>query len=171
MEKMTLYSRVAELEKWEELFESCIDEETGEIIDSDTLEVLKQDLEIQIIDKSSSVVKHHKNRETLINQVSDEIKRLQAFKKSLENKQKRFDNYIIWCMNKLGKNKIDTPNGVIKLSNSSGVVITNKDLIPAKFLIPKQEFKEDLKAIRKAIESGEIVEGAIIEERINLNIK
>lgn len=171
MEKMTLYSRVAELEKWEELFESCIDEETGEIIDTDVLEVLKNDLEKQIVEKSSDVVKYHKNRDGLINQVSDEIKRLQAFKKALTSRQENFEKYILYCMEKLGKNKIETANGTIKITKSQGVKITDYEKVPAKYIVMKQEFKEDLRAIAKAIKSGEIVDGAILEDRKNISIK
>lgn len=171
MKKMTLYSRVAELEKWEELFESCIDEETGEIIDTDALEELKNDLEKQIVEKSSDVVKYHKNRDGLINQVSDEIKRLQAFKKALTNRQKNFEKYIIYCMDKLGKDKIETPNGVIKITDSEGVVIIDKEKVPAQYVTVKQEFKEDLRAISKAIKSGTKVPGAVLEKRKNISIK
>lgn len=171
MEKMTLYSRVVELEKWEELFESCIDEETGEIIDNDVLEELKNDLEKQIIEKSSDVVKYHKNREGLINQIDEEVKRLNAFKKSLKSRQENFDKYIIYCMDKLGKDKIETPNGVIKITDSEGVVIVDKEKVPAQFVTVKQEFKEDLRAISKAIKSGTKVPGAIIEKRKNISVK
>lgn len=169
--KVTLYSRVQELEKWEELFESCIDEETGEIIDTDVLEVLKNDLEKQIVEKSSDVVKYHKNREGLIKQIDEEVKRLNAFKKSLKSRQDKFENYIIYCMEKLGKDKIETPNGVIKITDSEGVVIIDKEKVPAQYVTVKQEFKEDLRAISKAIKSGTKVPGAILEKRKNLSIK
>lgn len=171
MEKMTLYSRVVELEKWEELFESCIDEETGEIIDADVLEELKNDLEKQIIEKSSDVVKYHKNREGLINQIDEEVKRLNAFKKSLKSRQENFDKYIIYCMDKLGKDKIETPNGVIKITDSEGVVIVDKEKVPAQYVTVKQEFTEDKRAIKKAIKSGTKVPGAIIEKRKNISVK
>lgn len=169
--KVTLYSRVEELEKWEELFDSCIDDETGEIKDYDVLEKLKAELEVQIVEKSSDVVKYHKNREGLINQVSDEIKRLQTFKKVLTKRQENFENYILYCMTKLGKDKIETPNGTIKITKSQGVVIVDKDKIPAQYITVKQEFKEDLVAIKKAIKSGEVIDGAILEDRRNINIK
>lgn len=171
MEKMTLYSRVAELEKWEELFESCIDEETGEIIDTDVLEELKNDLEKQIVDKSSDVVKYYKNREGLISQIDEEVKRLNAFKKSLKSRQENFEKYVIYCMDKLGKDKIETPNGVIKITDSKGVVIVDKEKVPAQYVTVKQEFTEDKRAIKKAIESGTKVPGAIIEKRKNISVK
>lgn len=171
MEKMTLYSRVAELEKWEELFDSCIDEETGEIIDTDVLEELKNDLEKQIVEKSSDVVKYHKNREGLINQIDEEVKRLNAFKKSLKSRQENFEKYIIYCMDKLGKDKIETPNGVIKITDSEGVVIVDKEKVPAQYVTVKQEFTEDKRAIKKAIKSGTKVPGAIIEKRKNISVK
>lgn len=171
MEKMTLYSRVEELEKWEELFNSCIDEETGEIIDTDVLEELKNDLEKQIVEKSSDVVKYHKNREGLISQIDEEVKRLNAFKKSLKSRQENFEKYIIYCMDKLGKDKIETPNGVIKITDSEGVVIVDKEKVPAQYVTVKQEFTEDKRAIKKAIKSGTKVPGAIIEKRKNISIK
>lgn len=168
--KVTLYSRITELEKWEELFESCIDEETGEVIDSDVLDQLKTELMEQVKDKSSDIVKYSKNRETLIDQVSDEIKKLQSFKKSLTNRQENFKNYILFCMDKLGVDKIETPNGTIKITKSEGVVIVDKDKIPSQFVTIKQDFKEDLVAIKKAIKSGEEIEGAILEKRRNVKI-
>lgn len=166
-----MYSRVQELEKWEELFESCIDEETGEIIDTDVLEVLKNDLEKQIVEKSSDVVKYHKNREGLIKQIDEEVKRLNAFKKSLKSRQDKFENYIIYCMEKLGKDKIETPNGVIKITNSEAVGIVDESKIPSQFIKIKQEFVEDKVAIKKALKAGDKVPGAILVKRKNLNIK
>lgn len=168
--KMTLYSRIAELEKWEELFESCIDEETGEIIDSDVLEQLKSELMEQIEKKSSGIVKYSKNRESLISQIDEEVKRLNAFKKSLKSRQENFEKYIIYCMDKLGKDKIETPNGVIKITDSEGVVIVDKEKVPAQYVTVKQEFTEDKRAIKKAIKSGTKVPGAIIEKRKNVKI-
>lgn len=169
--KVTLYSRVQELERWEELFESCVDEETGEIIDSDVLEELKKDLEVQIVEKSSNVVKFYKNRESLINQVAEEIKRLQAFKKMLENRKGNFEKHILYCMENMGKTKIETPNGVIKITNSEAVGIVDESKIPSQFIKIKQEFVEDKVAIKKALKAGDKVPGAILVKRKNLSIK
>ena len=47
----------------------------------------------------------------------------------------------------------------------------DKEKVPAQYVTVKQEFKEDLRAISKAIKSGTKVPGAIIEKRKNISVK
>ena len=79
----------------------AIDEETGEIKDSNVLEELQSDIEVILQEKSASLVKYCKARDCFIDNVDQEIKKLQALKKAATNKQDNFKKYIKMCMQKL----------------------------------------------------------------------
>lgn len=81
MNELTLYGISKEMIAMEELWEMAIDEETGEIKDSALLEELQQGIETTLKEKSADIVKYYKNRDSLIESIDKEIKRLQELKK------------------------------------------------------------------------------------------
>lgn len=82
MEKLSLYGITAEMQALEDLWEEAIDEETGEIRDAATLEVLQADIEMLLQNKATSLVKYCKDRDYFIDNVDQEIKKITIFKKS-----------------------------------------------------------------------------------------
>jgi hypothetical protein len=104
-------------------------------------------------------------------QIDAELKRLQQLKKVRSNLSERLRNTISDAMNLYEVEKIETP--LIKLSfrNSESVEITNEQQLDAKFIVTKTVTTPDKKAIKDAIKSGELVEGATISYNKNLQIK
>lgn len=169
--ELTLYGITEEMQTLEELWEQAIDEETGEIKDVAVLETLQSDIEMLLQEKTANLVKYCKVRDCFIDNVDQEIKKLQALKKAATNKQENFKKYIKMCMQKMGIPKIETVNGTLSLRKSEAVSIENEKLIPAVYTTIVQDIKISKTDIKKAIKAGEEVPGAILVQNVNLQIK
>lgn len=159
MNELTLYGISKEMIAMEELWEMAIDEETGEVKDAALLEELQQGIETTLKEKSADIVKYYKNRDSLIESIDKEIKRLQELKKIGEKKQDSFKNYIKMCMEKMGVKKIETSNGNISLRKTpESVELIDEEIIPEKFKttiqlekISKTDIKKALQEDRKSV--------------------
>lgn len=169
--ELTLYGITKEIQTLEELWEMAIDEETGEIKDSSILEELQSDIEVILQEKAASLVKYCKARDCFIDNVDQEIKKLQALKKAATNKQDNFKKYIKMCMKKMELPKIETPNGTLALRKTESISIDDEKLIPAEFTTIVPEVKISKTDIKKAIKGGIEVPGATLVKGMNLQIK
>lgn len=172
MNELTLYGISKEMIAMEELWEMAIDEETGEVKDAALLEELQQGIETTLKEKSADIVKYYKNRDSLIESIDKEIKRLQELKKIGEKKQDSFKNYIKMCMEKMGVKKIETSNGNISLRKTpESVELIDEEIIPEKFKTTVQLEKISKTDIKKALQEGEEVPGATLKRGMSINIK
>ena len=170
--ELTLYGISKEMIAMEELWEMAIDEETGEVKDAALLEELQQGIETTLKEKSADIVKYYKNRDSLIESIDKEIKRLQELKKIGEKKQDSFKNYIKMCMEKMGVKKIETSNGNISLRKTpESVELIDEEIIPEKFKTTIQLEKISKTDIKKALKEGEEVPGATLKRGMSINIK
>lgn len=152
MNELTLYGISKEMIAMEELWEMAIDEETGEIKDAALLEELQKGIETTLMEKSADIVKYYKNRDSLIESIDKEIKRLQELKKIGEKKQDSFKNYIKMCMEKMGIKKIETSNGNISLRKTpESVELIDEEIIPERFKTIVQVEKISKTDIKKAL--------------------
>lgn len=171
MEKLSLYGITAEMQALEELWEQAIDEETGEIRDAAVLETLQADIGSLLQNKATSLVRYCKDRDCFIDNVDQEIKKLQTLKKAAVSKQDNFKNYIKMCMQKLGIPKLETANGTLSLRKSESVSIEDEKLIPAEFTTIVQDIKISKTDIKKAIKEGQEVLGATLVQNLSLQVK
>ena len=168
---MKLYEITSEMRVLDELFLSCIDEETGEVKDDGVIDILEQELKLQLQTKGAGIIKSLKNSEAMLNGVDEEIKRLQALKKSISNQINSRKEYIVRNMEMMGITKIETELGNLSLRKSKSVNIYDESLIDKKFIEIETKEKISKTEIKKAIEAGENVQGANIVEKNSLNIK
>lgn len=168
---MKLYEITKEMRALDELFLSYIDEETGEVKDDGVIDILEQELKIQLQTKGAGIIKSFKNSEAMLNGVDEEIKRLQALKKSISNQINSRKEYIVRNMEIMGITKIETELGNLSLKKSKSVNIYDESLIDKKFIEIETKEKISKTEIKKAIEAGENVQGANIVEKNSLNIK
>lgn len=112
-----------------------------------------------------------KDSEDTVSVIDAEIKRLQALKKTEQNKAQRLKETISNAMELYGITEIKTETLKVNFRRSEGVV-GESDSLPDEFVkvVPEQR-KPDLTAIKKAIKEGIEVQGFQIEERYNLQIK
>lgn len=168
---MKLYEITSEMRVLDELFLSCIDEETGEVKDDGVIDILEQELKLQLQTKGAGIIKSFKNSEAMLNGVDEEIKRLQALKKSISNQMNSRKEYIVRNMEMMGITKIETELGNLSLRKSKSVNIYDESLIDKKFIEVETKEKILKTEIKKAIEAGENVQGTNIVEKNSLNIR
>lgn len=168
---MKLYEITKEMQSLDELYLSCIDEETGEIKDGEILDELEQGIQLELKNKSAGVIKFFRNIDSLTEALDVEIKRLQVLKKSTERKADNFKKYIAVNMENIGIKKIETELGTLSLRKSKSVDIYDEKLIDKKFITTEIKEKISKSDIKKAIENGEEVQGANIVEKNILQIK
>ena len=70
-----------------------------------------------------------------------------------------------------GDPTFETSKCKLSFRKSKTVEVPNIDLLDPAFIVTKTEITPDKKAIKAAIEAGENVAGAFIEEKQNIQIK
>ena len=128
--------------------------------------IKKSELEV----KSIAYVEVIKQRESFNTRIDEEIKRLQAIKKANDNLVLRLKNNLLNAVNMFGNFEAGFLKLSTRKSKSVEVTIDTNDL-PKEFKSIKVTEAPDKTAIKKAIESGQEIEGCRIVENINLAIK
>ena len=147
---------------------SQIEQSEGELTPEleNALTINKAELEV----KSIAYVEFIKQRESFNARIDEEIKRLQAIKKANDNLVLRLKNNLLNAVNMFGNFEAGFLKLSTRKSKSVEVNIDTNDL-PKEFKSIKVTEAPDKTAIKKAIESGQEIEGCRIVENINLAIK
>ena len=147
---------------------SQIEQAEGELTPEleSALTINKAELEV----KSIAYVEVIKQRESFNARIDEEIKRLQAIKKANDNLVLRLKNNLLNAVNMFGNFEAGFLKLSTRKSKSVEVNIDTNDL-PKEFKSIKVTEAPDKTAIKKAIESGQEIEGCRIVENINLAIK
>lgn len=141
----------------------CVDSETGEIIDPEKL----NELQIAKDEKIESLGLWYKDLLAEVKALKEEKEVFAEREKRAKNKAESIKNYLDYVLNGEG---FKTPKCLISFRKSKKTVVDDLSLISAKYLT-FSEPKANLTEIKKAIESGEKVSGAHIEESNNIQIK
>lgn len=128
-------------------------------------------VQMQLKEKAENIIKFILNQESSINSIDAEIQRLQDYKKSYLKKVDNLKNYIAYQMQKDGIDKIETDIAKFSFRKSSSILITDETLIPSEFIKIKEVKSIDKLAIKEALKTGRKIEGALVEEKQNLQIK
>lgn len=154
-----------EAENW------CFDNDTDELPDHITERLFINENELG--EKLKGYYHKINEFEAVISQVDEEIKRLNnrknAYKKNIE-RMKMYSSLAVekfGTLNKSGK-AIEYDSGDLKTSvrRSSKLAITNAELIPPKYTTVevKEVIKYNTSDIKKALQAGETIEGATIDD-------
>jgi len=103
--------------------------------------------------------------------IDEEIKRLNQIKKVRNNAVERLKNVLTVTMEAFNVPEIETPTMKINFRKSSSLEITDEKKIPKRFITQKVTSSIDKMEIKKAIGNGEIIEGAEIVVKQNIQIK
>lgn len=138
-----------------------------------TPEIEKQ-LEINQTEMQSKGVDYgfaikHLNAE--IDIIDAEIERLESLKKTRKNLVERLKTNLHGAMELFDVTEIKTPTIKINFRKSESVEIPDLAMLDSRFIKVKTVREPDKIAIKKAIESGESVQGATINVKFNLQIK
>lgn len=128
--------------------------------------IKKSELEV----KSIAYVEVIKQRESFNDRIDEEIKRLQAMKKSNDTLVSRLKSNLLQAVSIFGNYEA----GFVKIgTRKSKQVVVDYDVndLPKQYKTVKVTETADKVAIKKAIESGETVYGCRLVENVNLTIK
>lgn len=142
---------------------ACIDNETGEIIDTDKL----NELQIAKDEKIENLALWYKDLIAEANALKEEKEAFAEREKAAKNKAESIMNYLSYVLN--GEN-FKTTKCALSFRKSERTVIDDIYSIPEIYL-KYAEPKADLTEIKKAIKNGEEIKGAHLEEAQNIQIK
>ena len=142
---------------------SCIDSETGELIDPEKL----NELQLEKDEKLENLTLWYKDLIAEANALKEEKEAFAAREKAARNKAESIKNYLSYVLNGEG---FKTVKCVVSFRKSEKTVVDDFDLLP-EVLLNYPAPKADLAEIKKAIKNGEAVPGAHLEEALNIQIK
>lgn len=156
----------------EEIMESCVDPETGEISE----EVIQKLTELQMAKdtKVENVALWHKNLVAESKAIADEIKALQDRKKSLEKKMQWQENYLEWA---LAGSKFETPKVAITYRKSTAVEIDDLGKFILRYMdkpdlvTVRTDYAPNKSSIKAMLKEGQEIDGATLVEKQNMQIK
>lgn len=164
------------------LEEYGVDSETGEVLTEEEFYKLFDEIQMDIQTKISNTALYIKNLESDSEQIKKEIDRLTQRKKVKDNLIARLkgniDNYIKYRLNNVeedfdgvNKWKLETPQVKLSYRKSEQTVITDIDKLKDEYKTTQTTIKPNADMIKKAIKSGEKVDGAEVITNLNLQIK
>ena len=112
-----------------------------------------------------------KNLESDSEAIENEIKRLKAMKEAKDNTVDRLKEAVRNAMLASGIDKIESSLFKLSLRRSEAVEVVNIDQLQESLLTVKKTVSVDKVKIKEFIKSGLTVEGAILKENYNLQIK
>ena len=141
----------------------CIDEETGEILDTQLLDKLQLDRRVKI----ENIALFIKNLRAEIKAITEEKNMLTARQNRRKKTEKRLTEYLL---DHLNGQKFHSARVDISYRKSDTLNITPTAAIPIEYLIP-QEPQVDGKALEKAVKAGAVFDGVELVIKLNLQIK
>ena len=151
-----------------------IDKTENEELTEEEQSLLSQEVEKELINKSSSIIAYVQNNEALSKAIDDEIDRLTEMKKKLKNKTDKFKEQVLNNMDRLGIEKVTTNIGKLAVrKNPISVEILNENIIPEEFKKEVVKTNIDKTAIKNHFkETGEVIPGTVINtEKYSLRIE
>jgi hypothetical protein len=112
-----------------------------------------------------------KNYEADSQAIDNEIKRLKAMKDAKDNAIDRMKEAVRNAMLASGIDKIESPLFKLSLRRSESVEVVNIDQLPENLVTVKKTVSADKVKIKEAIKAGQNIEGAVVIENFNLQIK
>jgi len=165
---VTLYQLADEFKPiHEQLEKMLLDEEIDSQTFLDTLEASSVDLMV----KAENTAKYVLHLQNLTQGIDEAIKRMQQRKKAIANRADSLKRYLASSLQHAGFNKYETADIRIGFRKSEATIIKDESKIPAQFKKVKTIEQIDKTALKKAIKSGEVIEGATIEVKQNIQIK
>lgn len=143
---------------------SCLDAETGEIIDAELLNALLMEREAKI----EGVALWIKNLESDILALKAEK---EVFAEREAQARKKVEGLKKWIAEALEGQKFSTARCDVSFRKSKTVEVDDVALIPAELLRVKTEVEPNKSAIKAAIKEGREIKGCRLVESINTQIK
>jgi hypothetical protein len=144
--------------------------ESGELTEELENELVINQTELQ--EKAINYGYAMRSLESDVSIIDEEMKRLSALKKAKKGAIDRMKESVLNAMLIYGIEKVTSPTLNLSVRNNpESVDIPMPALLDAKFLVEKITVTPDKVAIKKAIQNGEIVDGATLVRTQSLVIK
>ena len=144
-----------------------IDEETGEVLNAEALEIAAEEFD----EKVESYALYVKNLRAEAEAIKAEQKTLGERRNALERKTERIEDALAAAMVAAGRAKFETARVALSFRRSESVAITDEGAIPLVFMRETVKYEPDKVYIKQLIKAGEAIPGARLEEKQNLQIK
>lgn len=134
----------------------------------DTLDGYSADFDNKVIAIASLI----RNLEATSTSIKEAETQMETRRKAMERKADWLREYVINNMKAIGKNEINCPLFSVKVrTNRPSVVVADDAYIPVAYQVEKFVVTPDKKALLKALESGEKLEGVSLVCSNTLSIK
>ena len=147
----------------------AIAEQEGEITpeQDEQLAINRYELETKAVDYSMAILQLN----AWVEMADKEAKRVTAIKNAYKKTSETLKQRITDAMERYDIKEVKDATIKVSLRKSVQTIIDDLDQVPKQYKTIKVETTPDKTAIKKAIQEGEIIEGAHLEERNNLQIK
>ena len=164
---MSLYTLSQDLIEIDEILENAEQEEIKEEA-SEIKEIIKKEIE----SKAENIAYYIRNLESGIESKKTEEKRIKESRQREEKKLENFKNYVLNILIELDKKKIETSIGKLAIRASKAVEISaDINTLPDEYKRVKTTVEANKTELKKALQSGEHIDGVEIVENYSLNIR
>jgi len=150
-----------------EILTSKIIENDGELTTELETELIFNDDQLE--KKAFNIAAVDRNMSASIDMLDNEIKRLQKRKKRLQKSLDTLKERLADAMLERGIEKLENDLFTISFRKSERLIIEDERLIPEDYLVTK--VSPDKRKIKNALKDNDVIFGARIEERQNIQIK
>lgn len=144
-----------------------VDPDTGELLNADRLDALSAAFD----EKAEATALYIKNLNIFVAGAKAEEAALAERRKSAEKRIENLKGFLASAMLTVGRDKVETAKTKISFRKSTQVQIDDEAALPEGFVTTTVTTKPDKTAIKKAIQAGQAVAGAVLVENQNLQIK
>lgn len=147
----------------------AIAEQEGEITpeQDEQLAINRYELETKAVDYSMAILQLN----AWVEMADKEAKRVTAIKNAYKKTSETLKQRITDAMERYDIKEVKDATIKVSLRKSVQTIIDDLDQVPKQYKTVKVETTPDKTAIKKAIQEGELIEGAHLEEKNNLQIK
>lgn len=155
-----------------ELANDFLEVENLEGVDAQTQNEILNAIKVEIENKGDGIIKFIRNEEASLKVIDEEIKRLQALKKSKNTKIRNMKSYLMHCMRLMGMKKIEGNLGRISIrKNPASLEILDGTIIPQEYMIKEVIINLDKTRVKEMLKNGETVPGCTLVQNESITIK
>lgn len=125
--------------------------------------------ESELVEKAESYLAVIRSNEAFVDQIDQELKRLNALKKSRKNLNERLKTNLLTAVELFGEFSVGT--NTFKTRKSTVVEVDDVNQLPDRYKTLKVTETADKVEIKRALSKGDYIEGCRLIEKNNLSIK
>ena len=140
------------------------DEETGEILNPETLDALQEERDRKI----EGVALYVKELDAEATAIKAEE---EALKERRKRKERQIEGFKGWLKRALDGHKFETPKTAVTFRKSVRVTSENEEKAPDQYMLVKTTMSVDKMRIKEDLKNGKEVEGWYLQENSNISVK